>query len=208
MVMCHEVGDGSHNRDEESDERRAVETPPDLAETVRSLRAELQSCKADNERLIKEQEKQTEINAVLLQSLSDIQRQLQHEPATSHVDRRHKKRSQSPPEIRKHDSISDHTRRSTSKKAQPGGRGHSSGESSGKEAGNSEGSSSSKLAHILKGKERSESIPKIMILKSSRNPNHPLSMERLRREKRLKLGLVAWFKRLRNSMNSGWGNSP
>jgi hypothetical protein len=41
MVMCHEVGDGSHNRDEEPNERRAVETPPDLAETVRSLRDEL-----------------------------------------------------------------------------------------------------------------------------------------------------------------------
>jgi hypothetical protein len=87
MVTCHEVGDGSHNRDEESDERRAVETPLDLAETVRSLMVELQSCKADNERLIKEQEKQMEINAVLLQSLSDIQRQLQHGPDTSHVDR-------------------------------------------------------------------------------------------------------------------------
>jgi hypothetical protein len=76
MVMHHEVGDGSHNRDEESDERRAVETPPDLAETVRSLMVKLQSCKVDNERLIKEQEKQTEINADLLQSLSYIQRQL------------------------------------------------------------------------------------------------------------------------------------
>jgi hypothetical protein len=53
MVMHREVGEGSHNRDEESDERRAVETPPDLAETVRSLMAELQSCKADNERLRK-----------------------------------------------------------------------------------------------------------------------------------------------------------
>jgi hypothetical protein len=41
MVMFHEVGDGSHNRDKESDERRVVETPPDLAETLRSLRAEL-----------------------------------------------------------------------------------------------------------------------------------------------------------------------
>jgi hypothetical protein len=61
MVTHHEVGDGSHNRDEESDERRAVETPPDLAETVRSLMVELQSCKADNERLIKEQEKQTKL---------------------------------------------------------------------------------------------------------------------------------------------------
>jgi hypothetical protein len=54
MVTHHEVGDGSHNRDEESDERRVVETPLDLAKIVRSLMVELQSCKADNERLIKE----------------------------------------------------------------------------------------------------------------------------------------------------------
>jgi hypothetical protein len=54
MVMHHEVGDGSHNRDEEFDERRVVETPPDLAETMRSRMVELQSCKVDNERLIKE----------------------------------------------------------------------------------------------------------------------------------------------------------
>jgi hypothetical protein len=48
MVTHHEVGNGSHNRDEESNERRAVETPQDLAETVKSLMVELQSCKADN----------------------------------------------------------------------------------------------------------------------------------------------------------------
>jgi hypothetical protein len=66
MVMHHEVGDGSHNRDEESDERRAIDTPPDLAKTMKSLKAELQRCKADKERLIKEKEKQMEINAVLL----------------------------------------------------------------------------------------------------------------------------------------------
>jgi hypothetical protein len=53
------VGEVSHNRDEESNERRAVETPLDLAEIVRSLMAERQRWKADNERLIKEQEKQT-----------------------------------------------------------------------------------------------------------------------------------------------------
>jgi hypothetical protein len=69
MVTCYEARDDSHNRDEEYAERRAVETPPDLAETVRSLRDELQSCKVDNEKLIKEQEKQIEINAVLLQIL-------------------------------------------------------------------------------------------------------------------------------------------
>jgi hypothetical protein len=66
MVTHQEVGASSHNRDEESDERRAIGTPPDLAETVRSLMVELQSCKADNERTMKEQEKQTEINVVLL----------------------------------------------------------------------------------------------------------------------------------------------
>ena len=76
MVTHQEVGEGSHNSDEESDERRAIGTPLDLAETV----IELQSCKADNERMMKEQEKQTEINVVLLQSLSDLQRQMQHEP--------------------------------------------------------------------------------------------------------------------------------
>jgi hypothetical protein len=61
MVTHHELGEISHNREEESDERRAVETPPDLAEIVRSLMAELQSCKDDNERLIKEQEKKLKL---------------------------------------------------------------------------------------------------------------------------------------------------
>jgi hypothetical protein len=47
-----------------------------------------------------------------------------------------------------------------------------------------------KLVRILKGKERRESIPKVMILKNSRNPNHPLSMEILRKGKRHKLGYL------------------
>jgi hypothetical protein len=34
-------------------------------------------------------------------------------------------------------------------------------------------------AHILKGKERSRSVPKIMILKNSRKTNNPLLMETL-----------------------------
>jgi hypothetical protein len=80
MVTHQEVGEGSRNRDEESDDRRAIGTPPDLAETMRSLVIELQSCKADNERMMIEQEKKTKINAVLLQSLSDLHRQMQHEP--------------------------------------------------------------------------------------------------------------------------------
>jgi hypothetical protein len=47
-----------------------------------------------------------------------------------------------------------------------------------------------KLAHILKGKGRNKNIPKFMTLKRSRNPNHPLSMVRLRNGKRQKLGCL------------------
>jgi hypothetical protein len=43
-----------------------------------------------------------------------------------------------------------------------------------------------KLAQIIKGKGRDESILKFMTLKSSRKPNHPLSMVRLRKGKRQK----------------------
>jgi hypothetical protein len=125
MEMHHEVGEGSHNRDEEFDGRRVVDTPLDLVETVKSIMDELQSCKDDNERLIKEKEKQMEINVVLLQSLSDIKRQLQHGPATIHVDRLHIERIQIPPEIRKRGPISYHTKRSASRKAQPRGMGRS-----------------------------------------------------------------------------------
>jgi hypothetical protein len=137
MVTHQEVGEGSHNRDEESDERRVVGTPPDLAETVRSLMVELQSCKADNERMMKEQEKQTEINAVLLQSLSDLQRQMQHEP-----------------EVQKHGHISGHTERSTSKKVHPRGKGQAADDSSGKEAGGLEGSSSSRTSSYSRRKQK------------------------------------------------------
>jgi hypothetical protein len=152
MVNHHKVRDGSHNRDEESDERRVVGTPPDLAETVRSLMVELQSCKADNERVIKDQEKKMEINAVLLQSLSDIQRQLQHEPDTSHVNRRQAKKSRSPPKIQKCGLLSGHTGKSTSREVHPIDKGQASDDSSGKEDGDSEGSSSSRTSSYSRRK--------------------------------------------------------
>ena len=56
MVIHHELGECFHNREGEYDERRVVEIPPNLVETIRSLMAVLQSYKSDNERLIKEQE--------------------------------------------------------------------------------------------------------------------------------------------------------
>jgi hypothetical protein len=35
------MGEGSHNKDEEFEERREIGTPPDIAVTVRSLMVEL-----------------------------------------------------------------------------------------------------------------------------------------------------------------------
>jgi hypothetical protein len=143
MVTHQEMGEGSHNRDEESDERRAIGTPPDLAETVRSLMVELQSCKADNERMMKEQENQTEINAVLLQSLFDVQRQMKHEP-----------------KMQKHGHISGHTERSTSRKVHPRGKGPVLDDSSEKEVGDSEGSSSSRTGSYSRRKQKKQKTSK------------------------------------------------
>ena len=134
MVTHQEVGEDSH-RDEESDKRRAIGTHLDLAKTVRSLMVELQSCKADNERMMKEQEKQTEINSVLLQSLYDLQRQMQHEL-----------------EMQKHDRVSGHTERSTSRKVHPRGKGPVPDNSTEKEADDSEGSSSSRTSSYSRKK--------------------------------------------------------
>jgi hypothetical protein len=41
MVTHHEMGESSHNREDDSDERKVVETPLDLAETVRILMEKL-----------------------------------------------------------------------------------------------------------------------------------------------------------------------
>ena len=46
------------NDETESNGRRNQETPPNIATTMRSLRVELQSCREDNERMLKAQEDQ------------------------------------------------------------------------------------------------------------------------------------------------------
>jgi hypothetical protein len=67
------MDDLSHLRDEESDGQRDKETSPDLMATVRSM-------KEYNERLMRSHAEQEELNAVLLQSLSEIQKHLQQGP--------------------------------------------------------------------------------------------------------------------------------
>jgi hypothetical protein len=48
------MGRSSHNKEEDYDERRVVETPLKLVENVRSLMAELQIFKENNDRIIKD----------------------------------------------------------------------------------------------------------------------------------------------------------
>ena len=50
----------------ESNGRINQETPLDIAATMRSLRVELQSCREDNERMLKAQEDRNNINADIL----------------------------------------------------------------------------------------------------------------------------------------------
>ena len=61
------------NAETESNGRILQETPLDFASTMRSLMAKMQSYKEDNERLVKAQEEQNQLNAAMLQSLTDIQ---------------------------------------------------------------------------------------------------------------------------------------
>jgi hypothetical protein len=180
MVTHHEVGEGSHNRDEESGERRAVGTPLGLAETVRSRMVELQRCKADNERMMKEQEKQIEINAVLLQSLFDLQRQMQHEPETQ-----------------KHGHISGHTERSTSKKVFPRGKGQASDDSSEKQDGDLEGSSSSRTSSYSLKKQKKQNPFKGQKFKEFRKSKPPSFDDEIKKGEEAEawlLGLKKYFR--------------
>ena len=64
------------NDDTESNGRIFQDTPLDFVATMRILRVDLQSCIEDNDRMLKAQEDQNQINAAILQSLTDIQGQI------------------------------------------------------------------------------------------------------------------------------------
>ena len=50
----------------ESDEKHGVGHSSNLKDTLRSLKEEIRSCKANNDRIIQAQEKQIEVNDILL----------------------------------------------------------------------------------------------------------------------------------------------
>jgi len=56
----------------ESNEQYGVGNYSDLADTLRSLKEEIRSCKENNERIIQAQEKLAEVNTMILHSLLDL----------------------------------------------------------------------------------------------------------------------------------------
>ena len=72
----HEEDAMGGNVETKSNGRILQETPIDFAATMRSLRVEMQSYREDNERMIKAQEEQNQLNTAMLQSLTDIQRHM------------------------------------------------------------------------------------------------------------------------------------
>ena len=63
-VMVENIHVG--NAETESNGRRFEDTPSNFAATMRSLRVEMQSYRANNERLVKAQEEQNQLNATIL----------------------------------------------------------------------------------------------------------------------------------------------
>jgi hypothetical protein len=77
-MVRHSMEETSHFRDEDSNGKRAKETLLDLVSTIRSL-------KEHNERLMRAHAEQIKLNAILLQSLLEIQKHLQQGLAISNV---------------------------------------------------------------------------------------------------------------------------
>ena len=56
--------------------KREQESSPNATATIRSLRAELQDCKEENKRLVKDLVEKNQMTSVMLQSLEYLQRQV------------------------------------------------------------------------------------------------------------------------------------
>lgn len=59
----------------ESEEQYGIGNSSNLAVTLRILKGDIRSCKEDNDRIIQSHKKLPEVNAVILKSFSDLQRQ-------------------------------------------------------------------------------------------------------------------------------------
>ena len=69
----------------EADGKRGQESSLDATTTIRSLRVELQGCKEENKRMIKELVEKRKMTSVMLQSLADLQRKIKYGHLTSNT---------------------------------------------------------------------------------------------------------------------------
>ena len=60
----------------EAVEKWEHESSPNAATTIRILRAKLQDCKEENKRLVKDLVEKNQLTTTMLQSLADLQRQI------------------------------------------------------------------------------------------------------------------------------------
>jgi hypothetical protein len=72
------------NEETKSNGHRSRVEPVELVETMRSLRMGVQSYRAYNEKIIRVQEEQNQINTQLLQSLNQLQRQVKNRSGSRH----------------------------------------------------------------------------------------------------------------------------
>ena len=110
-MVQHNMDDLSHLRDEESDGQTDRETPSYLMATMRSL-------KEDNERLMRADVEQAELNAVLLQFLSKIQKHMQQGPSNEKLQQ--SERLKTPSNAQKHGLAHNDAGKSSSKRKRQG----------------------------------------------------------------------------------------
>ena len=72
------------NEEIEFDGHRERFESAELVEIIRSLKMEVQSCREDNERLIRAQEKKNKLNDKLVQSLNQLRKERKRESGSRH----------------------------------------------------------------------------------------------------------------------------
>lgn len=76
--ICHGGNLLAINVEIDSNEHRNQANPGDIADTIRSIRVDLQSYKTNNWTFIKDQAKQKQLNATMIEILINIHRRIHH----------------------------------------------------------------------------------------------------------------------------------
>jgi len=83
-MVQYSIDKSQHGHKEESVEKRGEVGSPNCMDILRSLRDKIRSYKDDNEKLVRAQKKQIEVNEFIQQSFSNLHKQNQHDLEASH----------------------------------------------------------------------------------------------------------------------------